>query len=388
MTRTRQRVLEMRPIFVEIEEATRRTQHERNFAFTLARLNQGDGGHHEVAILRGRDVFHLDWDEAVAFANGWIACHFGWTFSPPKTGYKPSQSAAYRQGFADAGGDTEDLFDVAKRQFRAAERADNLLPAIAVPLPARPRPTSWAKPTDHPRPTRWERRLIVLSHKDAFGDCLIDEITSRPDCHPATIVILSPDRGYVDIKHPRAERSSPLTTEAAERMIVSEDARLQLTSLVSGGDYDDILIVAQGDYLKILDAHSDILPLCRNMERAQNSLLQRKAHIRIWLDRGHASGETQAAGHIRWSKAIHGLEAKLGEFSARYEGAAGRGLHLVTLRKSDGSIATGYVSPNGRGLDPRINISNKARLKREITFALRSFAAATRMTTRALLEQT
>lgn len=205
------------------------------------------------------------------------------------------------------------------------------------------------------------------------------EVDTTPGTEGAMVIILSADRGYLDVKQPRDERSRPMTADTATAMASDENHRDKLKSLLGGRDIDDVLIVAQGEYLTVLDGHADTLPLCRNIERAQNSRLQSRAHLRAWLDRGVVSGDNMAAGHIRWSKLAQGIEGRLGVFSARYEGSAGRGQHVIALRDDLGEIASGYVTAHGRGLDPRIIITSKARLKFEIARALRTFAAATRL---------
>ena len=54
------------------------------------------------------------------------------------------------------------------------------------------------------------------------------------------------------------------------------------------------------------------LPLRPNMEREQNSLLQQRAHLRCWHDRGYGGEANIGAGHIRWGK-DKGLTSKLGK---------------------------------------------------------------------------
>jgi hypothetical protein len=117
------------------------------------------------------------------------------------------------------------------------------------------------------------------------------------------------------------------------------------------------------------------------MERTRNSECQQRQHLRIWLGRGVMPGANLAAGHIRWSKIAKGLTGKLGDFTARYAGraATGRG-HRLSIELADGQPATGFVTADGRSLDPEIAFSNKSRMREEMTVTLRLFASATRLT--------
>ena len=115
------------------------------------------------------------------------------------------------------------------------------------------------------------------------------------------------------------------------------------------------------------------------MERTRNSLLQQRAHLRCWLDRGSIGVSNVGAGHIRWGKAIKGLVGKLGELTAHHAGAAeGRG-HLIRSEVTGVQRATGYVTSPGHPLDPEVVVSNKANLRREMSLALRAFGGATRI---------
>ncbi len=148
--------------------------------------------------------------------------------------------------------------------------------------------------------------------------------------------------------------------------------------MLAGRDFDEILVAAQGLYLDAIDAHAKHLPLCRVMERTRNSLIQQKAHFRIWLDRGVRSGETLGAGHIRWGKVAKGLTARLGEFTARYVGKApGRG-HRIVVQLQNGEPAEGFVTVRGDRLQPEILITNQKHLRASMAASLRAFGGATR----------
>jgi len=154
----------------------------------------------------------------------------------------------------------------------------------------------------------------------------------------------------------------------------------RLRSLLAGRDFDDILVAAQGDYLRLLDLHAPALPLCRTMERTRNTVLQQRTHFRIWLERGLMAGESLGAGHIRWGKAVKGLTGKLGEFTARYAGKQpGRG-HRIIVETPEGRLATGYVSARGEPLSPETIIGNRAHLRKTMAARLRAFGGATRLT--------
>jgi len=126
-----------------------------------------------------------------------------------------------------------------------------------------------------------------------------------------------------------------------------------------------------------LDEVASALPLCRTMERTRNTRLQQRTHLRVWLDRGYGSDGNMAAGHIRWSKAIHGLHGKLGEFTARHVGAAPSRGHLIRVETISGALASGYAASDGTPLAPEFVVSSKAKIRASIATALRSFAAST-----------
>jgi hypothetical protein len=245
----------------------------------------------------------------------------------------------------------------------------------------RPLPSSWPQPSDRPRPAIWSRRLIILAEPDvaspaglAFGGALL----AHPDAGAMTVIVLTAGAGFVDYAafQPSAE---PMTPERAADLMADPEQGSRLRALIGGREFDDILITAQDDDLSVIDAFAGVLPLCRTMERTRNSVLQQRAHLRTWLGRGVAPSVNAGAGHIRWTKVAQGLSGKLGEFTVRYAGpAVGRG-HLIRVELAGGQPATGFASAEGRLLDPEIRFSNKARMRGEMTAALRRFGGATRL---------
>jgi hypothetical protein len=93
-----------------------------------------------------------------------------------------------------------------------------------------------------------------------------------------------------------------------------------LNTLFAAGDFSDILVAAQDADLAVIDANAGLLPLVRHQERLRHTLPLQRAQFALWLERGLCTGETRAAGHIRWGKAIHGLAARLGEVTATWSG--------------------------------------------------------------------
>lgn len=158
--------------------------------------------------------------------------------------------------------------------------------------------------------------------------------------------------------------------------------RAVLGKLAGQQDYHDILIAAQGDYLRVLDAHAAALPLCRTMERLRHTRLLQNAQFRTWLARGHEPGRTIAGGHIRWSKVAQGLSARLGEFAVRYVGKLPTRGHRIIVETQDGKPATGYVTAQGDTLAWEITISNKSQLRVAMASQLRAFGAAIRLAPR------
>jgi hypothetical protein len=121
------------------------------------------------------------------------------------------------------------------------------------------------------------------------------------------------------------------------------------------------------------------------MERTRNTPLQQRQHLRLWQQRGTAPGENLGAGHIRWGKRAKGLTARLGEFTAREATPiTGKGARIV-VTLPDGAPASGFSTSFGTLLEANILITNKSRLKSEMERVLRTFGAATRLATGALV---
>ncbi|MDX3911032.1 MAG: hypothetical protein QHC67_14605 [Sphingobium sp.] len=393
MARLKARVTAMKPFNDAIAAENERERRARNFAFMDGKAARGEIADHDLAILKGRDLHGYHWNEAVTYAWGWYGAHSGSPYGPSLDARRtPEQLAAYDRGFADGGGNRDDLFDAARRGNLAALRSDNRRSDDAATIPARPLPSSWPQPGDHARPTRWSRRLIILADSDAgtAGDVLA-QILARPGAAEAAIVVLGPDAGFVsgdDYAWTLPDAAPrPLTRERAEALIADTAQGEALRRLIGPRDIDDVLVALQGEHLRVLDAFAAVLPLCRSMERTRHTALLQRGHLRIWLDRGHDGAGNIGAGHIRWGKAIHGLTGKLGEFTARYAGpvAASQGRsgtrrgHLIRIEVAGGLPAMGYATSSGLPLDPEIVITNKAHLRREMAVALRAFAGATRL---------
>ena len=381
MNRGRERIAAMRPINDAIRDAAERERQATNFAFTEDQVRHGKGNDRDIAVLRGRSQYGYSWDVANRYADGWYAAHVGWFHhypdGIPSTEPIAVRRRAYDQGFTDGGGDRTDLFDAARRTNLALLRESNFPPAAPSISPqGRPLPSTWPKPSDEPRPTRWSRRLVILDEADTIGEAgatrnFLDMIHGRPGAETATIIILA-NGGFILAD---TERRSDLHEPEAALDVVR--ARRQLREALAGREFDDILIALQQGSLDLLDQVADALPLCRTMERTRNTRLQQRAHLRTWLDRGHGADANMAAGHIRWSKVIQGLRGSLGEFSARHVGPAPGGGHLIRVETAAGLLATGYASADGSPLCPEIVVSSKARLRSTIATTLRTFGAAT-----------
>lgn len=383
--RSRARVAAMKPINDALTAETERRRQEKNFAFTASRIAWGTGDERDAAILRGRDVHGYDWNCAIRYADGWQAAQSDREYRPFVSG--ASEQAAYDRGFRDGGGDTADLFDTARRSLRVGARsADQTAPAP--PVSARPLPSSWPKPTDTPRPTRWERRLVIIAGEDVqsagpdspaldhFRGDLFDRIRAHDGARDATIIILTAAHGFIAATEIMQPDSASLSPACAAAIASDEAQREQLRHILIDREFDDILVIAEGPALDVINAHAAILPLCRTMERTRHTPLLQRAQLRFWLDRGLAPGTVIAPGHIRWSKALQGLTGRLGDFTARYAGRApGRG-HLVVIEHASGIPANGFMTPHGDALDPCILFSNKSRMRMVMTQALRTFAAA------------
>jgi len=381
LARGRERIAAMRPINDEIRVQVEAERQRANFTFTDDMLRRGKGTDRDVAILRGRDQYGYEWDVVNRHADGWYAAHVGWPHKYPDG--IPSQAPlasrrqAYDQGFTDGGGDRTDLFDAARRSNLAILLASNFAsPAPTMTSTGRPLPSAWPKPSDEPRPTRWSRRLAILSDADAQALGLANDpwnflglIRARAGADEATIVIHMPG-GFVRADDPTPEGITTVPITAAA-------ARAQLQHALAGREFDDVLVALQGQALALLDEVASALPLCRTMERTRNTRLQQRTHLRVWLDRGYASDENIAAGHIRWRKGIHGLHGKLGEFTARHVGAAPSRGHLIRVETISGALASGSAASDGSPLAPEFVVSSKAKIRASIATALRSFAAST-----------
>lgn len=384
MARSRARVAAMRPVNDAIAAQLEAETQANNFGFVEARQRDGKANDRDLAILVGRDRYGYDWHLCHRYADGWYAAHAGWPhrYSEAFPSRVPLavRHAAYDQGFSDGGGDRTDLFDAARRTYLAQYRQDNTSAVKAPAAAARPLPSSWPKPSDAPRPARWPRRLAIISDGDVSNNDLdrspwdfLKLIRDRPGAGDATILVLTND-GFV-----RAGEYDPTAPYDGPRQADRVRASQQLHDALAGREFDDVLVALQGDDLDLLDSVAAMLPLCRTMERTRNTELQRRAHLRLWLDRGYAANQAMGAGHIRWGKVIHGHIGKLGEFTARYAGPAPAGGHLVRVEFCDGQLAHGYAAADGSPMPPEIVVASKARLRSAIATALRSFSAATRL---------
>lgn len=375
--RGRERIAAMRSVNDTIAAEGAAQREATNFAFTDHQVRRARGNERDIAILRARDDYGFSWDLANRYADGWYAAHVGWPHhSPdgiPSSTPLAERHAAYDRGFTDGGGDRTDLFDAARRSIAADMRRDNLAPAPIITLAGRPLPSSFPKPSDHPRPARWSRRLLILGASSLDEDPAWDFLSTtlaRPGAEAATIIVLTAS-GFIEAD---ALDNAPATTSINDHA----QAESQLSGLLQKREYDDVLIALDGPDLDVLDTIAHVLPLARTMERTRNSRLQQRTHLRTWLDRGFTEGAPTAQGHIRWGKAITALYGSLGEFTARHVGPAPGCGHLVRVETRTG-LATGYAGADGTLLDPEIVVSSKAKLRGAIATALRSFGAATRL---------
>lgn len=381
MARTRARVVAMRPVNDAIQLASEAERQRRNFLHVEGKAASGSIGDSDLAILRGRDAYGYDWDTAVCYSRGWYAAHAGWTHGGPDISSPlPAHRAAYDRGFTDGGGDTDDLFDAARRRNVAAERTGNQPRPLAPALAARPLPSSWPKPSDEPRPVRWTRRLLILADDPALGNgptaALVDQIRARPEAEGLNIIVLSAPDGFCVTITPDAP---PLTTGRCEALARDPQQTARLRTLVADMTIDDILIAAPDNAMAVVDAHAAALPLCRTMERTRNTILQQRAHLRTWLDRATTGDGNVGAGHIRWSKLAKGLSGKLGGFTVRYAGKAQDNPGHIIVVETSGTPAFGFVTADGRPLNPHITFGNKSRMRQEMATALRAFGGATRL---------
>lgn len=377
MARTRTRAEAMKPVNDAIAAQAEAERQARNFRFTEERASAGRGDERDAAILRGRDRYGYDWNQAIRYADGWYAAHAGWNHRTPS---EVAQRTAYDRGFADGGGDVGDLFDAARRANLAAARTQ----ALARPqISARSLPSDWPKPSDRPQPTAWSRRVIILGDHPAAalgrGEILERFQQTGGRCGGRAI-ILTAAQGFVSGASTLPDLDE-MTAARADELIASAEQEDRLRALLADIDIEDILVALHGEYLRVLDAHAAALPTCRNRERTRNTPLQVKAHAKLWMDRGREAGSNVGAGHIRWSKATKGLTAKLGELTARYQGPApGKG-HLVSIEQG-GALAHGFIDPGGKLLAPTLIVGSKARLRDEMARALRVFGGATRFDAR------
>ncbi|CCW17306.1 hypothetical protein EBBID32_16450 [Sphingobium indicum BiD32] len=382
--RMRQRAMALRPVMESMSRAAEKERQTRNFTFTEGRIAKGEDDNRDRAILSARSLYAYDWDRAVRYASGWYAANAGWEPEVRRPGRATPSTLAYDQGFADGGGNRDDLFDTARRAFEVTA------PQVEPPVFAagRPLPSTWQKPTDEPLPARWSRRLLILGAPEA--GMLPPGVDEKPDVAvllPAlqacpgygelfVIVISSAGFHALDNHTPDA---GPLEPTLRDKCGLDPRPYRQLRDLLAGRDFDDVLVAAQGVNLALLDAHVGALPLCRTMERTRNTVLQQRTHFRIWLDRGLAVGESLGAGHIRWGKAAKGLTGKLGEFTARYAGKLPAGGHRIIIEMQDGVPAQGYVTARGEPLSPETVIGNRSHLRKEMAARLRAFGGATRL---------
>lgn len=385
LARMRERVIALRPVMESMSRQVEAERQARNFTFTTTRIASGAADERDHAIIRARDHHGYDWDLAIRYAAGWYAAHAGWEPEVRRPGAMAPAAEAYDHGFSDGGGNRDDLFDAARRALAVATSASSL----PSPIAARPLPSTWLKPSDTPRPARWNRRLLIIGAPEAGlvaeatsataeAAVLLTALREYPGAEEVTVIVISGTRFHAlsDVDNaiaplPRAETASRLLPGIADQT--------ELRALLGARDFDDILVAAQGDYLALLDAHAAALPLCRTMERTRNTALQQRAQFRTWLDRGLQAGETTGAGHIRWGKAIKGLTGRLGEFTVRYAGKLPTKGHRIVVETENGKPADGFFSARGEPLTCETVISNRAQLRTAMAARLRAFGGATRL---------
>ncbi|MCW1431996.1 hypothetical protein [Novosphingobium sp. JCM 18896] len=393
MARTHARTIAMRPIFEAMRVRTEAERQSKNFAFVSGQIADGRASEQDKAIVRARDDYGYDWDRAVQFAQGWYAAIAGWNHRCTVAGRSDAHGAlkaAYDHGFADGGGDISDLFDAARRANLAREDTSVRQSAPTSQSSGKLRPSQWPIPQDGHRPVSWERRIVILTELDLLPPL---GRGNRPSRRPSALhlarersaealsILVLTRTGFVEAED-AVPCSHTITAAEAEILIADDAVRAQLKARLAARECDDLLVTAQGEFLRVLDALSDAFPVMRTMERTRNTPLQQRAHLEIWLARGRMPGQNLGAGHIRWSKASKGLTAKLGEFTARYAGPAAEWGHLIRVSLEDGSIADGFVTADHSPLAPEIRISSKARLRLEMAQALRAFGGATRLSER------
>lgn len=365
LMRCRARIAAMRPMHEAAQAEQERARCARNFAFVEEKAADGTIDDRDLAILRARDVHGLDWNEAVRYAEGWYAARAGWSYREPTPHFreKPSERGAYDVGFRDGGGDRTDLFDAARRALTAAAPS-NIVEVMSPATRSRRLPSSWPKPSDAPRPVRWSRRLAILAPEDLLAR------EQGGGSGFGIDVLQHKDQGLTVIVFRQGQWETPSGVQLA-----AED----LQALLRDKELEDILTTIQGGELERLDAAATVLPIVATCERAQNSLLQQRAHVRTWLSRGISDGQNVGAGHIRWGKAAKGLRATLGEFTAVYQGSTGRRSHTIAVLLDDGSAAGGFVDAVGNVINPIVRFSNRAHVRCEMEKALRAFGGATQL---------
>jgi len=390
MARTRERTIAMRPIFEAMQQRTEAERQANNFAFIVRKIERDEANAQDRAILRGRDEHGYDWDCAVQYAQGWYAAVAGWEHrgvSSPRNAAASRLRDAYDHGFAQGGGDTNDVFDAARRANIAALDTAGIS-VETVLASGKLKPSAWPMPQDSNRPVSWNRRAVILTDTDLQPPLGRDgrpsrrppaiELVRERSSGQATIIVLSAMDGFVASDACQIAMT-PMTRAQADSLIADCSQAGTLRSLLADREIDDLLVTAQDEYLRVLDAHGDAIRVLRTMERTRNTPLQQQAHLNTWLGRGRLPGQNMGAGHIRWSKAAKGLTAKLGEFTARYVGPAPDRGHVIQVSLDDGSRAEGFVTADHTTLAAEILVSSKAKLRHEMAKALRSFGGATRL---------
>lgn len=393
-SRTRERVLAMRPVHEARRARTERERQERNFAFVEAKLSKGGGDERDIATLRGRDDHGYDWDQAITYAAGWYAAREGWEFRNPAhhgpRAHDRKSADSYERGFTDAGGRPDDVFDAARRTLLAAERRGNQFTPDPPRPTSRPSPRTWPVPTDAPMPVPWSRRLLIIACSERQIDLpaapaielydgdLFRELRARPGHEDATIVVLSAKHGFVSSRAIVAAHDERMTPERAVGLAADGAQATMLSRLIVGREHDDLLIAVPDNYLVVVEAHARALPVCRTLERTQHSAMLQRRQFRTWLDRAKAPGANIGYGHIRWGKVAQGLTARLGPFTARYVGPAEPRGHLIRVELQSGAIATGFQTTQGEPLSPEFIVSSRAKLRDAMTSALRTFGGAIR----------
>lgn len=255
----------MRPIDEALARESDRRQQASNFAFVAAKAEEDEASDHDRMILQGREAHGYGWMEAVRYADGWQAAQRGWPHACHHDGsdlaVRRARQAAYDRGFAEGGGDVEDLFDTARRCNLAALRADNA-PKPPIPAPfGRPLPSTWPQPSDRPRSSPWHRRLAIVANPE-----LVDAIFARPGAETMTVIGLDAWRGFIRLQ-PGCDAITAATgnrTSGGHREAAQAD---QLRTLIAAHDFDDILVAGDDGQLAFVDMVASVLPLCRTMER-------------------------------------------------------------------------------------------------------------------------